>query len=569
MRGLLDWLERNRIVYVRVDDEVVDIRDFGKVFFRDTSNLDSIFVFDRDNGIHFNLGELPQSLIDEGVLYAAFEFGNNFYYYDLREDFRFNILKYVGRRVPMVHDVPFVHLGIHSYFDLLNGSGDLGLWVQKAVYLGHRAMGICDRNTLAGSLGLQVECEKAGIGFVIGYSLTVLCGEDKVGMKVYCQSQRGLENLLRIQKAVMVDSNSQMIGLEDLLGYGQGNVLVVETLSSYWLTDNLFEVERLKAVFDGVFYQVDLSEYKAERIDRACLLALKHFFEGYDRGLGVEPVLICDSYYLDVDDARNKVVLNKIASGAAHRQSNDQYFKDTDELYAALEGLFDGEKWDVEGLFADMCGRTVEIAGGAVARYETGRMFMPEYMMLPEEVELYGDRHRMFLSLLDEGLKCLVAVADRERYRERLDEEVYIIESTNNVDYFLIQWDMVNYARRNGIAVGVGRGSAGGSLVSYLLGVTSIDPIEYGLIFSRFLVPERCGLKWDNEVTVLTEDRELSVDDVFVEVCLEGKRLCFDRDAVLRIVRDGEEMTVYADELRADDDVLFDNRDRIWTLNEV
>ena len=102
----------------------------------------------------------------------------------------------------------------------------------------------------------------------------------------------------------------------------------------------------------------------------------------------------------------------------------------------------------------------------------------------------------MFLRLLDDGLDRKVPEPERERYRERLDEEVYIIESTDNVDYFLVQWDMVREAHRRGIATGIGRGSAGGSLVSYLLGITSIDPLKYDLIFSRFLVPERCGLSW-------------------------------------------------------------------------
>ena len=100
---------------------------------------------------------------------------------------------------------------------------------------------------------------------------------------------------------------------------------------------------------------------------------------------------------------------------------------------------------------------------------------MPEYRMRPEERERYGDRRTMFLRLLDDGLDRKVPEPERERYRERLDEEVYIIESTDNVDYFLVQWDMVREAHRRGIATGIGRGSAGGSLVSYLLGITSID----------------------------------------------------------------------------------------------
>ena len=256
------------------------------------------------------------------------------------------------------------------------------------------------------------------------------------------------------------------------------------------------------------------------------------------------------------------------ATGAAHEQSDDQYFKTADELYDTLRPLFSGQ-WDFDSLFRRMCRPTVEIAGRADASFETGRMFMPEYRMRPEERERYGDRRTMFLRLLDDGLDRKVPEPERERYRERLDEEVYIIESTDNVDYFLVQWDMVREAHRRGIATGIGRGSAGGSLVSYLLGITSIDPLKYDLIFSRFLVPERCGLSWKDELTVLAPDITLGKGERYVEMESEGKtyRLC--TDARMRVIRNGEERTIYADELMCGDEILFDRRDCLWNLKEL
>ena len=187
-------------------------------------------------------------------------------------------------------------------------------------------------------------------------------------------------------------------------------------------------------------------------------------------------------------------------------------------------------------------------------------------MMRQEEQERYGNRRKMFLTLLDEGLKAKIPDTEHERYREWLDEEVYIIESTDNVDYFLVQWDMVREAHRRGIATGIGRGSAGGSLVAYLLGITSLDPLKYGLLFSRFLVPERCGLNWKEEITVLAPDVALQRGDRYVEVTMDGAscRLCVD--ARLRVVREGRELTVYADELQCGDDILFDRRDLLWNL---
>lgn len=564
------WLDSHNIDYRIVDTEVVDIPGFGRLFTADLSGVDSIFRGEGDNPV-FNLMERPEVLMEEGIFHVAFPFGRNWYYYDLRETFRFNILKYIGRPKPPKHDIPFVNLGIHTPYELLNASGSLETWCRKAKWLGHTAVGICDRNTMAATLNLQKECAKAGLKHVFGYTLTMLHDDESVEVKIYALNDDGLHNLLRIQRAVMVDSEQNVLGYDRLLACAAGCVLVFATGSACWMISHPRHVERIRQGFEAVYYQVDGSEYKADRIDRERLLALKHYFEKcYDAATdtyAVEPVLITDCYYPDRDDAVSKIVLNKIASGAAHGQSDDQYFKSVDEHYDTLRPLF-SDRWDFDTLFRRMCRHTVEIAGRADAAFETGRMFMPEYGMREEERVKYGDRRTMFLRLLDEGLAAKVPTPEHERYQERLDEEVYIIESTDNVDYFLVQWDMVREAHRRGIATGIGRGSAGGSLVAYLLGITSIDPLKYGLIFSRFLVPERCGLNWKEKITVLAPDVPLSVGERYVEITMNGAtyRLC--RDARLQVIRDGEELTVYADELIRGDEILFDRRDLLWNLKE-
>lgn len=572
MEELTEWLDANKISFKKIDSEVIEIEDFGKMFLADLSGVKSIFKV-KDDEVSFNLMEDPSVLMEEGIYYVAFKFGDNWYYYDLREEFKFNILKYIGKRQAAKTDIPFVNLGVHTPYELLNGSGDLSLWVKKAKYLGHTAIGICDRNTMAATFNLQKECDKAGIKHIFGYSFTLQFYDEKVDMKVYSLSQKGLRNLLRIQKEIMVDSEENILTLSQLLTHGEGNVLVFGKLSSYWIKRNMSVVKELEKTFDMVFYQVDLSEYKAERIDIEVLNATKFYFDNFfleDEGVfEVEPILICDNYYLDKDDAKNKIILNKIATKAAHNQSDDQYFKDIDEHLFMFQSIFDSDKWDAEALLELMCQPTVEIAEKATARFETGEMFMPEYIMLPDEINKYGDRHTMFLELLEEGLTSKIPVEEHERYRKRLEEEIYIIESTNNVDYFLVQWDMVNEARKRGIVTGIGRGSAGGSLVSYLLGIISIDPLKYDLIFSRFLVPERCGLQWNDNTTIIGEDIDVLSGEDYVELELEGRTLKVSRDAEIRVKRDDEEITVYADELRPEDDIIFDNKDLIWTLNEI
>lgn len=569
MEELKNWLNANKIVFKQVDDEVVEIEGFGKMFLADLSSVQSIFKGQEGN-LQFNLMESPEVLIEEDIYYIAFRFGRNYYYYDLREKFKFNILKYVGQRQVSLMNVEFVNLGIHTPYELLNGSGDLALWVRKARYLGQKAVGICDRNTMAATLNLQKECAKAGIQHIFGYSFTLEHLDEKVDMKVYCQSQQGLRNLLRIQKEIMVDSGTQTITLPGLLSHSEGNVLVLGKLSVYWMQQNPHLVALLEKAFDKVYYQFDVTEYKAERIDVEVLRAAQFFFNNFyvpeaDSFL-IEPILICDNYYLDKDDARNKIILNKIASGAAHEQSDEQYFKDTDELYAMFRAIFDETKWNVEILFRRMCRHTVEIASKAVARYETDRNFVPQYDMTAEEKQRYGDRHRMFLALLEQGFKKLVPVRYEEEYRKRLDYEIYILESTNNLDYMLVQYDTVNWARANGILVGCGRGSAGGSLVLYLLGITMIDPIKYGLLFERFLLPERAGLQ-PGKVTVIAGNIE---SNHFIQVkSADGNTFLFDRDAKLLVCRQGAEIVLYADELQLGDKLIFDNRDIVFTLNEA
>lgn len=570
MNELIAWLEANRICFRQIDNELIEIEDFGKMLLADLSGVNSIFKAN-DNGVRFNLMESPDVLMQEEIYYVAFSFGDNFYYYDLREEFRFNLLRYIGKRQLTQRDTPFVNLGVHTPFELLNGSGDVADWVRKAKYLGHTALGICDYNTMAATLTLQKECAKAELKHIFGYSFSMNHLDEKVEMKVYALTDKGLRNLLRIQKSIMVDSEDHTLTLRQLLDYADGLVLVLGKRSGGWLSQNRHIVSMLKEAFGKLYFQVDLSEYKAERIDVEVLRSAACYFEKFTDPITfsfeIEPILICDCYYLDKMDARNKIILNKVATGAAHEQSEEQYFKDVDEHFAVIKPLF-SDKWDVNALFERLCKATVEIAEQADAKFETGKMYMPEYIMRPEEKQRYKTRRKMFHSLLNAGLVDKVSSFEYDRYLARLKEEIYIIESTNNVDYFLIQWDMVSEARKRGIAVGIGRGSAGGSLVSYLLGITSIDPMVYDLLFSRFLVPERCGLIW-SRTTIIKENISLKAGEKMVEVILNGKTYQFDPDAKLIVMRDDVPTEVYADELKEDDDIVFDRRDLLWTLNEA
>ena len=569
---LYEWLDINKIQYSIVDSDVVDIPGLGKAYFQDTqrSSYNSIFRKDIDGNLIFNSLVRPEELLSDGIEYVAFKFGDNFYYHNITKQFTLNILKYVGKRTELKHNVPFVNLGVHTPFELLNGSFMPEDWIRKAKYLGHTALGICDYNTMAACFIFQKECDAAGIKPIFGYSLTVDAEGLKFGAKVYVQTQRGFRNLLRIQKAIMVDNvEHKTIDISELLNRAEGNALVLDKYTPVSLAERLDIVDSLTNAFDRIYYQVDLSEYKAERIDIKVLEATKAYFQNWYRNEYMpRPILLSDCYYLDQSDAKNKIILNKVAEGAAHEQSNDQYFKDADEHYALFESLFDSDNWDVDFLFNECAANTFEIADNAVGRMDTTRNYMPKYDMTPEEKEKYGTVHNMFNQILEEGLQRLAPKDKIDQYRKQMEYEKYIIESTDNVDYLLVQYDTCNWARRNNIFVGCGRGSAAGSLLLYLLGITLIDPIKYGLIFERFLLPERAGLA-PADTTIIGEDIETTK---YVQVSLEtGRTILLDADAELLVRRNGCEapIRVYADELQVDDDIIFDNKDILFTINEL
>jgi DNA polymerase-3 subunit alpha len=436
--------------------------------------------------------------------------------------------------------------------------------------MGHRSIGICDMNTMAATLQLQKEARSAGIGYIFGYSLVMQIGEEEIGAKIYVHTQKGFRNLLRLQKAINVDREDGMVDYVEVLNRAGGNVIVFDKWSGEWLARN----RRSKILGDfvdrfggWVFFQVDMNEYMADRIDSRLLDSQKAFFDKFCSNgkweLGIEPVLIEDCYYIDYDEWKNKTVLNKIDTGVTHELSHEQFYRDVDQLYDQFCSFFSDKYGD--DMFDLMVDNTVLIAGESDAEYDFSENYMPEYIMTEDEKDKYGDTHNMFIQLCYEGLKRVTPPGREEEYRKRLEYEIEILEQTDSIDYMLVSWDMVNWARKNGIQTGVGRGSAAGALTLYVLGITLIDPLRFNLIFERFLLPERAGLE-PREVTVIGNDMK---EKEYIEVQLEGKKLRVPLDAEFMVNRDGNEMKVLATDLQPGDDVIFDRRDLLFTLKEI
>ena len=571
--SLNEWLDNHNITYT-IRHDLLIIPDFGRCLIYD--DYDHIFKQDVATGnVVFNYSENPAYLLGDEIFYVVFPFGNRWYYIDIRDDaakLQFHVLHWVGKTPVQETKVDFYPLGIHTGYELLNGSGLLSDWCKKAKWLGYKGLGVTDKNTLAATLDLQTSATSKDMKYIFGYSVSVDLGSERVGVKLYAHTQKGFRNLLRIQKIVGVDNvQDKRIGYVELLNLSDGCVLVFDKWSGSWLADQAKNdsdcLDSLIKAYDGwVYFQVDVTEYKADRIDSQVLISQKDYFDAFyikdlDYLKNVRPVLIQDIYYLDKEDWKNKVQLNRVDIGAAHEQSDKQYMKTLDELYDEFADMF-SEKYSDE-VFDDMCLATADIIENAEALYDLTENYAPRYDMTEEEKEKYGDTYTMFNTLLEEGFKKLVPEGEEERYRERMEYEKYILTSTDNVDYILITWDELNWAQRNGILTGIGRGSAGGSLVLYLLQITNIDPIKYGLIFERFLLPERAGLE-PQKTTRLAEKIE-STDYIELE-CDNGKTYKFDVDAKFKVKRGDAEMEVFADELQIDDDIVWDNNDLLWNL---
>ena len=438
---LEQWLKDHYIQYNLRRNDIVDIPEFGRCLYQSMEKRDHLFKVDKETKeVHISCVENYEYLKNDNIQYVIVKFGNCFYYWDINDPKEeLYILKYVGKFVGCETECDYYPLGIHSGFELLNGSSSLNNWCKKAKFL--------------------------GLKYCFGYSLIVEVGNEKIGIKLYSQTQEGFQNMLRIQYHINVlRMEDKMIALYDLLHLAKGNVIVFGKLSLSWLVkpENEEVVKDMISYFEAAYAQIDWSEYKANRIDSQVLVNMKDYFDATSDGwiYGIEPVLIQDVYYPDADEYRNKIVLNKIDLGAAHEQSVRQYMKTLDELFDEFDALF-SNKYS-EDVFYLMCENTAKIIEPANAGYDMSGNYMPRYEMTPEEEAKYGTNRNMFRQLLEEGFKRFVPEGEEEVYRKRLEYETYILESTDNIDYFLIQYDCVNWAREHDILVGIGRGSATG-----------------------------------------------------------------------------------------------------------
>jgi DNA polymerase-3 subunit alpha len=412
----------------------------------------------------------------------------------------------VGERPGFV--VSFVSLHNHSDYSLLDGASQLPALVERAVALGMPALALTDHGVMYGAIELLKSCKKAGIKPIIGNEMYVINGsiadpqpkkERRYHLVLLAKNTTGYKNLVKLTSISHLQGMRgrgifarACIDKQLLKQYSEGLIAATACLGGevpqailQGRPDVAREVARWYQDLFGDDYYLEIQDHGGIE-DRVVNLEMARIGEE----LGIELIATNDAHYLssgDVEahDALLCVLTGKLISDVKRlRYTGTEYLKSQEEM----ERLF------ADHLQPETIQRAIENTGKIADKVEDydilGRSQMPRFP-IPEgqtaahylkEVSLAGLRERLHLTSDEEP---------EDHYKLRLDFELGVIEEMGFSTYFLVVWDYIRFARDNGIAVGPGRGSAAGSLVAYGLAITNIDPVKHGLLFERFLNPER------------------------------------------------------------------------------
>ena len=412
----------------------------------------------------------------------------------------------------------FVHLHIHSEFSLLDGANRIKDLPVRAKELGMDAMAITDHGVMYGAIDFYKACKKEGIKPIIGCEVYVaprsrFDKEPGVDNKynhliLLAKNNQGYKNLSKLVSLGFIDGYyyKPRIDLEILEKYSEGLVCLSACLAGSvnqaLLNGQNEKAEEIalwhKRVF-GEDYYIELQNngIKEQVLANQKLVQLA-------RKLDIPLVATNDAHYLKKEDAYNHEVLLCIQTGK--RMSDEDRMKfDTEELYVkSPEEMIDYFK-----AFPDAIENTVKIAEKCNVEFEFGHTILPNYEV-PEGYETHYD----FLEdLCKKGMVKRYGENIPEEYQKRAEYELGVIKKMGYVDYYLIVWDYIHYAKTHNIPVGPGRGSGAGSILAYSIEITDIDPMKYNLLFERFLNPERVSMP-DFDVDFSDEQRQEVIDYV-------------------------------------------------------
>lgn len=387
----------------------------------------------------------------------------------------------------------FVHLHVHTEYSLLDGAARIQQLVKQAKKYNMPAVAMTDHGVLYGLIDFYKKAHKAGIKPILGCEVyltpTSMVKKDtreRYHLVLLAENNEGYRNLIkivsractegfyykpRVDKKLLAEHSTGLIALSSCV---QGEVPQL-------ILQNKIEKARQAAkkycqIFGKDNFYLELQDHGLREEKRVNIQLIKIGNE-----LGIPLVITNDVHYLNQEDAGLHDVLLALQTGKSIDDedrmtfpNNKFYFKSGQEMKQLFPALNEAYQ------------NTVEIAERCHVKLDFNTFYLPEYPDSTESISLA----ELLREKCQHGLKKN-SLTDSNRAIERLEYELEIIEQMGYVSYFLIVWDFVNYAEKKGIRVGPGRGSAAGSLVSYLLGITKINPLKYNLIFERFLNPER------------------------------------------------------------------------------
>ncbi len=411
----------------------------------------------------------------------------------------------------------FCHLHTHTEYSLLDGEASIKKLVARVKELGMTSCAITDHGTMYGVVDFYRECKAQGIKPVIGcevyvapgsrfskvygtdnkYSHLILLAENETGYKnlIYLVSKGCIEGYYykpRIDKEILREHSEGLIALSACLA-GEVPKLLLNGEK-----DKAREVVREHIdIFGRDNYFIEIQDHNLPEQKQI----LPQLIE-IARSEGVGVVATNDIHYLAKEDAFYQDVLMCIQMEETVKNEDRMTFK-TEEFYIKSEA----EMRELFNFIPEACDNTQKIADRCKVDFDFNTRHLPKFDVPNDE-----DAHKYLTRLCNEGLARRYKDITEE-LQERLDYELGVIERMGFTDYFLIVSDFITYAKTHGVAVGPGRGSAAGSLVSYTLGITNIDPIRYSLIFERFLNPERVSMP-DIDIDFAPEGRQKVIEYV-------------------------------------------------------
>ncbi|QEK19979.1 DNA polymerase III subunit alpha [Peptacetobacter hiranonis] len=412
----------------------------------------------------------------------------------------------------------FTHLHVHTEYSLLDGFSRVKTLVKRAKEKGMTAVAITDHGCMFGAIDFYKAAKAEGIKPIIGCEVYTaprkLTDKDpnydkhQGHLVLLAKDMVGYKNLIKIVSKSYVDGfyYKPRTDMDELKKHSQGLIALSACLAGdvprAIMNGNYDKARKLAMEYRDIFgngnYYLEIQDHGLPEQKQVNTEVVR-----LSRELNIPLVATNDVHYVDKDDAKIQDILMCLQMQKTIDDENRMKFP-SDEFYLK-------SREEMEQLFPELeeaLDNTNEIAERCNVEFEFHKYHLPRYDV-PEGYTTNG----YFRELCQKGLVERYGEDCPEEYKERLEYELNTIENMGYVEYFLIVWDFINFAKQNNIMVGPGRGSAAGSIVAYTLKITDIDPMKYSLLFERFLNPERVSMP-DIDIDFCYERREEVIDYV-------------------------------------------------------